>query len=98
MSKSRGNVVSPDRYVPSHGSDVLRCALLFTCPWESGGDFHDETIAGIERFFTRVWNGVIDTAALAEAPSDDEAAIEGRDRLPSRARSSGCVSTSPSPG
>ncbi len=58
MSKSRGNVVGPDGYVTDHGSDVLRCALLFTCPWEAGGDFHDDTIAGIERFFTRVWNTV----------------------------------------
>ena len=77
MSKSRGNVVSPDRYLPAHGSDVLRCALLFTCPWESGGDFHDETIAGIERFFTRVWN-VVTGPDLPKAPDDDiaiEAAI-----------------------
>lgn len=58
MSKSRGNVVGPDDYVTAHGSDVLRCALLFTCPWETGGDFHDDTIAGIERFFTRVWKTV----------------------------------------
>jgi leucyl-tRNA synthetase len=56
MSKSRGNVVGPDHYVDVHGADVLRCALLFTCPWEAGGDFHDDTIAGIERFFARVWH------------------------------------------
>ena len=56
MSKSRGNVVGPDPYVRAHGSDVLRCALLFTCPWESGGDFHDDTISGIERFFGRCGN------------------------------------------
>ena len=58
MSKSRGNVVSPDGYLARHGSDVLRCALLFTCPWEAGGDFHEDTIAGIERFFARVWHAV----------------------------------------
>lgn len=65
MSKSRGNVVGPDDYVAAHGSDVLRCGLLFTCPWEVGGDFHDDTIAGIERFFTRVWN-------VVTAPTADE--------------------------
>jgi leucyl-tRNA synthetase len=74
MSKSRGNVVSPDRYLPAHGSDVLRCALLFTCPWESGGDFHDKTIAGIERFFARVWK-VVTGPNLPEMAGDD-AAIE----------------------
>jgi leucyl-tRNA synthetase len=67
MSKSRGNVVSPDGYVATHGSDVLRCALLFTCPWEAGGDFHDETIAGIERFFARLWTLVAE-ATTAGAP------------------------------
>jgi leucyl-tRNA synthetase len=56
MSKSRGNVVGPDDYVRRYGSDVLRCALLFSAPWEAGGDFVDDAIAGIERFFTRVWH------------------------------------------
>ena len=55
MSKSRGNVIGPDEYVRRHGSDVLRCALLFSAPWEQGGDFVDDAIAGIERFFSRVW-------------------------------------------
>jgi leucyl-tRNA synthetase len=63
MSKSRGNVIGPDAYVRAHGSDVLRCALLFTSPWENGGDFHDDTISGIERFFGRVWK-------VATAPAE----------------------------
>jgi leucyl-tRNA synthetase len=54
MSKSRGNVVSPDDYVQEHGSDVLRCALLFSAPWEQGGEFDDAAIAGIARFFARL--------------------------------------------
>ena len=66
MSKSRGNVVGPDAYVAEHGADVLRCALLFTCPWEAGGDFHDETIAGIKRFFARAWHSV--TASTGSDP------------------------------
>ena len=55
MSKSRGNVVTPDDYVDAHGSDVLRAALLFSAPWEQGGEFVDDAIAGVERFFARVW-------------------------------------------
>jgi leucyl-tRNA synthetase len=58
MSKSRGNVVGPDEYVRRHGRDVLRCALLFSAPWEQGGDFRDDAIGGIERFFGRVWKVV----------------------------------------
>ncbi|MBO0715532.1 MAG: class I tRNA ligase family protein, partial [Acidimicrobiales bacterium] len=73
MSKSRGNVVGPDGYVDVHGSDVLRCALLFTCPWETGGDFHDDSIAGIERFFARVWHVV---SAPALGPDHPEPLVE----------------------
>lgn len=73
MSKSRGNVVSPDPYVQTHGSDVLRCALLFTGPWESDGDFRDDTISGIERFFNRVWK-IITTTATDTPAADTEGA------------------------
>lgn len=55
MSKSRGNVVTPDDYLDTCGTDILRCALLFAAPWQQGGDFTDAGIAGIERFFARVW-------------------------------------------
>jgi leucyl-tRNA synthetase len=58
MSKSRGNVTTPDEYVDAHGSDVLRCALLFSAPWEQGGEFSGDAIAGIERFFARLWRVV----------------------------------------
>ena len=53
MSKSRGNVVSPDNYADL-GPDVLRVALLFTMPWEHTGAFSDDQIAGVDRFFGKV--------------------------------------------
>jgi leucyl-tRNA synthetase len=55
MSKSRGNVVNPDRYISEHGADVTRMYLLFIGPWGEGGDFSDSSIAGIERFLRRAW-------------------------------------------
>jgi leucyl-tRNA synthetase len=55
MSKSRGNVVNPDRSIAEHGADVTRMYLLFIGPWDEGGDFSDAGIAGIERFLRRVW-------------------------------------------
>ncbi|MGI8791960.1 MAG: class I tRNA ligase family protein, partial [Acidimicrobiales bacterium] len=58
MSKSRGNVVNPDDYWAEHGRDVLRCALLFSGPWDRDGSFHDRNITGIERFFGRAWRTV----------------------------------------
>jgi leucyl-tRNA synthetase len=68
MSKSRGNVIGPDAYVKEYGSDVLRCALVFTCPWETGGDFHDHAISGIERFFTKTWKTVTTPPVDAQGP------------------------------
>jgi len=44
MSKSRGNVVSPDDYVERVGADNLRAYLLFSGPWEQGGDFSDASL------------------------------------------------------
>ncbi|MEN8239792.1 MAG: leucine--tRNA ligase [Actinomycetota bacterium] len=58
MSKSRGNVVTPDDYIDTVGADVLRCALLFSAPWQQGGEFTDAAIAGIERFFAKAWRTV----------------------------------------
>jgi leucyl-tRNA synthetase len=55
MSKSRGNVVGPDDYIETVGADALRCGLLFSAPWEKGGEFTDAAIAGIERFFSKTW-------------------------------------------
>jgi len=83
MSKSRGNVVTPDDYIDTVGADALRCGLLFSAPWERGGDFTDAAIAGIERFFTKVWRtitgpegGVSDERALARSIDEITEAIE----------------------
>jgi leucyl-tRNA synthetase len=55
MSKSRGNVVSPDTYIPQVGADNLRAYLLFSGPWERGGDFNDASLHGIVRFTKRAF-------------------------------------------
>ena len=55
MSKSKGNVVNPDEYIKKYGADVLRLYLMFLGPFEQGGDFRDESIAGVVRFLSRVW-------------------------------------------
>jgi leucyl-tRNA synthetase len=45
MSKSRGNVISPDGYVAQYGADITRMYMLFLGPWEEGGDFSDAGLA-----------------------------------------------------
>jgi leucyl-tRNA synthetase len=58
MSKSRGNVVNPDQYIERYGADVFRTYMMFLGPYTEGGDFRDEGIAGVQRFFEGVWRAV----------------------------------------
>ena len=64
MSKSKGNVVSPDAFIERHGSDVFRMYLMFMGPFTEGGDWSDTGIMGIVRFVQRVWR------VLSEIPED----------------------------
>ena len=56
MSKSKGNVVSPDEYIKRYGIDAVRMYLAFLAPFTEGGDFRDSGILGITRFLQRVWD------------------------------------------
>jgi leucyl-tRNA synthetase len=55
MSKSRGNVVTPDEVVERYGADILRIHLLFMAPFDRNVTWDEEGIAGAERFLHRVW-------------------------------------------
>ena len=71
MSKSRGNLVTPDNYIEAYGADTLRTYLMFIGPFEQSGDFQDKGIAGITRCLRRVWllyDAVTPEAAI-EAPA-----------------------------
>ncbi len=68
MSKSRGNVVIPDEYVEKWGADTFRTYLMFLGPYEEGGDFRDQSIAGVRRFIDRLWTTV--TGASSEGAPD----------------------------
>jgi len=56
MSKSRGNVITPDEYVSELGADAVRAYLMFVAPWEQGGEWNDSGISGVSRWLNRVWN------------------------------------------
>jgi leucyl-tRNA synthetase len=70
MSKSRGNVVNPDEYLDKHGADTFRMYMMFLGPYEEGGDFRDEGIAGVRRFLDGVWRIArdLENGASASAP------------------------------
>jgi len=59
MSKSRGNVVTPDEYVSELGADAVRAYIMFIGPWEQGGEWIDSGIIGMSRWLNRVWNLVM---------------------------------------
>jgi leucyl-tRNA synthetase len=70
MSKSRGNVVAPDEYVARYGADTFRCYLMFIGPWDEGGPFGVEGIAGIWRWLNRVWGLVPSEPTFGQAPAE----------------------------
>lgn len=56
MSKSKGNVVSPDDLVRDYGCDSLRMYELFVGPPELDAEWDDRGIDGVYRFLKKVWN------------------------------------------
>jgi leucyl-tRNA synthetase len=56
MSKSRGNVEAPDKYISKYGADTVRCYMMFIGPFEAGGSFKAENLEGIWRFLNRFWS------------------------------------------
>jgi leucyl-tRNA synthetase len=62
MSKSRGNVVSPDEMVARYGADSARLYVLFANPPDRDLDWQDTGIEGIQRFLGRVYRFVVRNA------------------------------------
>ena len=60
MSKSKGNVISPDDLVNDYGCDSLRMYELFVGPPELDAEWDDRGIEGVYRFLSRFWNLVMD--------------------------------------
>lgn len=60
MSKSRGNVVSPDDLVQKYGADTVRAFLMFFARWDMGGPWSSGGIDGVQRWLRRVWATVLE--------------------------------------
>ena len=71
MSKSLGNVVSPDDLVQNYGCDSLRMYELFVGPPEMDCDWDDSGIDGVFRFLNRVWKLVYNNKDLKVTASKD---------------------------
>jgi leucyl-tRNA synthetase len=73
MSKSRGNVISPQSYVERYGADTARCYILFIGPPDQDADWSDTGVEGVYRFLGRLWRlsaEVADTTADEPIPDD----------------------------
>jgi len=55
MSKSKGNVVSPDAVIQAHGADTQRLYTLFIGPPQKDAEWRDEAVIGARRFIERLW-------------------------------------------
>jgi leucyl-tRNA synthetase len=55
MSKSKGNVVSPDEMIEKYGADTLRLYILFMGPPEKDAEWQDSGLEGVDRFVTKMW-------------------------------------------
>jgi leucyl-tRNA synthetase len=67
MSKSLGNVVSPDDMVARYGADAARLYSLFAAPPDRDLDWQDTGIEGIQRFLGRVYRFVVRNAQSGHA-------------------------------
>ncbi len=67
MSKSKGNVVSPDEMIPRYGADAARMYSLFAAPPDRDLDWLDDGIAGVSRFLSKVYRFVTRYAKFSHA-------------------------------
>ncbi len=72
MSKSKGNVVNPDKYVGEFGSDVFRTYLMFGFSYVEGGPFSDDGIKSIAKFLDRVERIVLKDKTVASVDASAE--------------------------
>jgi leucyl-tRNA synthetase len=69
MSKSKGNVVSPDDMIARYGADAARMYSLFAAAPDRDLDWQEDGVAGVSRFLGRVWRLVTKYAPVAHAGS-----------------------------
>ncbi|HHT9130514.1 MAG TPA: leucine--tRNA ligase [Candidatus Brocadiaceae bacterium] len=60
MSKSRGNVVSPDILIDKYGADTQRLYILFIGPPQKDAEWNDRGVLGASRFLGRLWQKIAD--------------------------------------
>ena len=76
MSKSRGNVITPDYIVEQYGADALRVYVMFMAPFEQDVNWSDDGIRGARRFLNRIWNLYSETYQLGGSAAGKDDILE----------------------
>jgi leucyl-tRNA synthetase len=81
MSKSKGNMISPEGYVSRYGADTARCYTLFIGPPDQDADWTDEGVEGVHRFLARLWRlgAEVSERAGAQPLDNGSTRFEGAD-------------------
>jgi leucyl-tRNA synthetase len=77
MSKSKGNVISPQPIIERYGADTARAYILFIGPPDQDADWSDEGVEGVHRFLSRLWRLGADVAERGSPRMPDPNAGSG---------------------
>ncbi len=69
MSKSKGNVISPEDMIAGYGADAVRAYILFMAPPDKELQWNEDGLAGMHKFLNRAWRMVYDLVGKADEDS-----------------------------
>jgi len=81
MSKSKGNVVSPDELIAMEGADALRLHILFIGPADARVDWQTKGLEGMARFLRRLWRVALEVAEQPDAPAEGALAHKAHETI-----------------
>ena len=84
MSKSLGNVISPDKLIKDYGADVTRAYMMFMGPYEADVVWNEKTINGVKRFTAKYYDFLLSKWESANTSRQSEEVKKGIEKLAKR--------------